>query len=724
MCPCLGDIKRIFAGVFSNPAAVAVLFNRTNARKLLSACRAYGIKGAMEMGTTALRSVTVNTDPCIGDFTEGVDVDDPTPLEIPRCDRPLVSIIIPVHNQFLLTYCCIRSIIETSSDIDYEIILGDDNSTDQTIDAHNIFEGVTVVRNVPNLGFTLNCNHAATKSRGKYLLFLNNDTIVRPNWLSSLVDVMESDDSVGMVGSKFLFPDGSLQEAGGIVWSDGAIWNYGRGQNPGDPEFNYLRETDYISGASIMISSALWNEIGGFDERYAPAYCEDTDLAFEVRKRGKKVVYQPRSEVIHFEGASNGKSVSSGLKAYQVVNTEKFYDKWGDVIRSDGYKQGSDLFHARDRSRDRHTMLIIDSSIPSFDRDAGSRNIDCYIQILVEMGYNVKLFPANFIFIEEYARRYEGMGVEVLYGWKMYFGWENWLKRNGQYIDNVMILRPDNAERFMGPVKTYCPHANIIYHTCDLHYVRLLKQYECTGDERFRKESESCRILEHAAIQDSDVVLSLNDSESRIIDDIAQSDKAVTVPIYYFDPVDSGDRDYAGTKDILFVGGFRHLPNADAVLWFISKIWPFVKDSVPGVKFHVVGNHPPEEVLSLASDDVVIHGYVSDAELDQLYRECSVCVVPLRFGAGVKGKTVEAMYKKIPLVSTSIGVEGMPGVESYVTVSDSPDGFAKEVIRLCLDRDDAEREASAYIDYMRENFSKDVVRTKLMECLSPMEHTI
>ena len=724
MCPVLGDVRNAIAGAISNPAAVAVLFTRDNARKLLSACRAYGIKGAIEMGVTALRSATANSNQSIFDFTEGVDPDDPEPLEVPRCDDPLVSIIIPVHNQFILTYCCIRSIIETSIGIDYEIIIGDDCSTDKTVDAKVIFRNVTIVRNEPNLGFTLNCNNAATVSRGKYLLFLNNDTLVRSDWLNSLLTIMESDDSVGMVGSKFIFPDGTLQEAGGIVWSDGTAWNYGRGQNPNKPEFNYLRETDYISGASIMIRSTLWEEIGGFDKRYAPAYCEDSDLAFEVRRRGKKVIYQPRSEVIHFEGASNGKSVSSGLKAYQVVNMGVFYDKWKGVLSSEGFEQGVDVFHARDRSRDRPTILLIDSAIPAFNRDAGGRNVDCYIQLLVEMGYNVKIMPANFFFVEEYARRYEAMGVEVLYGWDMSNHWKGWLERNGSYIDNVMIMRPFNAERFMGPVKTYCPHANIIYHTCDLHYVRFLKQYECTGDERFRKESESCRILEHVAIRESDVVLSLNDSESRIIDDIAQSDKAVTVPIYYFDPIDSGDRDYAGTKDLLFVGGFRHPPNADAVLWFISKIWPFVKDSVPGVKFHIVGSHPPEEVQALASEDVIIHGYVSDAELDQLYRECSVCVIPLRFGAGVKGKTVEAMYKKIPLVSTSIGVEGMPGVGSYVTVSDSPEGFAKEVIRLCLVRDDAEREASAYLDYMRENFSKDVVRTKLMECLSPTEHTI
>lgn len=234
-------------------------------------------------------------------------------LAVPQYENPIVSIIIPVYNQFHYTYNCIDSIIANSGEIKYEIIVANDCSTDQTSRIDEVIQGIVLINNAENLNFLKNCNNAAKYAKGKYILFLNNDTQVQPNWLAPLVDLIEKDKQIGMVGSKLINPDGTLQEAGGIIFKDGSPCNYGRGSDPDLPEFNYVKEVDYISGASIMILRSLWEEIGGFDEEFAPAYCEDSDLAFTVRKLGYKVMYQPRSVVVHFEGISNGKDTSSGL---------------------------------------------------------------------------------------------------------------------------------------------------------------------------------------------------------------------------------------------------------------------------------------------------------------------------------------------------------------------------------------------------------------------------
>ena len=302
-------------------------------------------------------------------------------LEFNFTENPLVSIVIPVYNQFDFTHKCLKSILDNTSDVDYEIIIADDVSSDETINISKYVNNIKVVRNEKNLGFLLNCNNAAKCARGKYVLFLNNDTQVQPDWLSSLVDLIESDETIGMVGSKLVYPDGRLQEAGGIIWNDASGWNYGRLDDPMKPEYNYVKEVDYISGASIMIRKSLWLEIGGFDERYVPAYYEDSDLAFEVRKHGYKVVYQPKSVVVHFEGISNGTDVGSGIKQYQVINHEKFVNKWKDVLEKEHFPNAENVFLARDRSKGKKCILIIDHYVPHYDQDAGSRTVFAYIKL-------------------------------------------------------------------------------------------------------------------------------------------------------------------------------------------------------------------------------------------------------------------------------------------------------------------------------------------------------
>jgi GT2 family glycosyltransferase len=271
------------------------------------------------------------------------NIDEREKLEFTREQKVLVSIIIPAFNQWDYTLSCLHSIRANTPEVAYEVIVADDSSTDETGKILDHVGNIRVIRNGCNLQFLKNCNRAARLASGKYLLFLNNDTNVQKNWLSRLLEPAEKDPAVGMVGAKLVYPDGRLQEAGGIIWSDGSGWNYGWFDDPQKPQYNYPREPDYVSGACLLIRRDLWEKTGGFDERFAPAYYEDTDLAFQVRSLGYKVIYQPESVVVHFEGISSGTDPDAGTKRHQEINRMIFLEKWRPVLEKEHVERGRRL---------------------------------------------------------------------------------------------------------------------------------------------------------------------------------------------------------------------------------------------------------------------------------------------------------------------------------------------------------------------------------------------
>ncbi len=633
-------------------------------------------------------------------YPDLVLVDPVEPLQLPSCGEPKVSIVIPVYNHYKETYNCIKTIIEHTGDIPYEVIIGDDCSTDETLDIKTQIPNVVVNRNTENLGFTLNCNAAAGLAKGEYILFLNNDTIVAEDWLSPLIRLIESDPTIGMVGSKLIYPTGELQEAGGILWSDASAWNYGNRQDPRLPQFNYVKDVDYISGASIMIRRSLFEEIGGFDRRYAPAYYEDSDLAFEVRRHGYRLVYQPKSVVYHFEGVSNGKVVTSGMKAYQVTNLSKFKEKWADVLEKEHKPNAVDVYHARDRSFGKKTIIVADNCLPEYDRDAGSRTIYQYIQLYIRMGLTVKFLCHNFYPLQPYTDELQQMGVEVLAGPWYQSNWQQWVIDNAENIDYVFINRPHVADLFLGFFREHTS-AKIIYNLCDLHFLREMREYELTGNKSLLEASKKSKKEELAIINAADVSLTLSTYEKKVLEEYVAPEKVEIAPIFIYD--DFTVSDHTDTDGLMFVGGFGHPPNADAVKWFVAEVLPLIRERVPGVRFYICGSKPTKEILDLASDDVIVTGYLTDEELLDMYRKRRVCVIPLRFGAGVKGKTIEAMYNSIPIVTTSTGIEGLPDIETCLTPFDTAEGFAEEVVR-CYNADPRETVRS-YMRYIEDNFS-------------------
>lgn len=632
------------------------------------------------------------------------------------------SIIIPSYNQINYTIHCILSIFRTSPINRFEIILADDCSTEDSYDLlDGILPNVRVIRTDNNSGFVKNCNHAARVARGDYLVFLNNDCLPLSGWLDNLIKTAESDASVGIVGSKLLYPNGSLQEAGGVIWRDGSGWNYGRGDNPFMPEYNYTKEVDYCTGASFCIKKSLWDEMGGFDEYFAPAYYEETDLSFRLRQKGYKTIYQPNSMAIHLEGISNGTDLNNGLKKNQLVNREKFGKRWQMILEKDHFPQGGSKRLARDRSRHKRHMLFIDFYLPRYDQDAGSRQVLSYLKLFCKKGFQITFWSHDQIYDSFYASELEELGIEVVTSRSGSVNFSKWMQANGMYIDVAFLSRPHIATIYFQEIREFS-RCNIVYYGHDLHVDRMNLQNSLVPGSFTEETVEAVKKMEEECWDKSDVILYPSIDEVNQLREKYPHRRINVLPIECRDDTEINEavtpNGFGERNGMLFVGGFSHLPNQDAVLWFLKEVYPLMAKKLPDLHVTIAGNAPTDEIKAWASEAILVTGRVSEEELRSLYNKVKVVVAPLRIGAGVKGKVVESLRMGVPVVTTSIGVQGLPGYEDAIAVADDPADFAKAVQDLLQDDALWKRRREAGLKYYRENFSESVVAPKVLDLLN------
>lgn len=601
-------------------------------------------------------------------------------LSLSTSTEPVVSVVIPVFGKLDYTLHCLRSIEKHGPTIPYEVIVVDDRSPDHTAEILSEVRGLRLLVNERNDGFIRSCNRGAAESRGRYVCFLNNDTEVTTGWLEELVQTFSSFAGVGLAGSKLLYPDGSLQEAGAILWNDGSAWNVGRGKDPSHPSFNYARNVDYCSGASLMVPLELFRSLGGFDEHYLPAYAEDSDLALKIRDRGLRVMYQPTSKVVHYEGITSGTSLESGVKAYQVENNRKLYARWAERLALH-QAPGVDFDAAKDRGVQRR-VLVLDHCTPTPDQDAGSITAMNLMLLLRQAGFQVTFIPEdNFLYMARYTPKLQRLGIEVLYA-PHFMSVEQHLIESGSRYDLVVIFRPTNAVRNLDRVLAHCTRAKVIYHTSDVHFLRMSRQAEVTGDEVLGAQARKMFDVEHSIMSRVDAVIVHSTAER---DMLAKSLPEVDIHVFQWAiPIRGTQSAFAQRSDIAFIGGYQHEPNGDAVKHFVGSVLPLIHERIPEMRFLIVGSKPTPEIHSLASDRVVVTGFVED--LGPLLDELRLAVAPLRFGAGNKGKICTTLSVGLPSVVSSIAAEGMELTDGEsVLIADSPQDFADAVIRLYTD---------------------------------------
>lgn len=631
--------------------------------------------------------------------------------------HPKASIIIPVYNNMVDTLLCVVSVLELQTDISFEIIVADDGSTDATAKVVGSIGGVVrYIKQPRNYGFLGNCNEAAKQVTGDFVIFLNNDTLVMPGWLDALLAPFRQYPNVGLVGSKLINWDGTLQEAGGIFWRDGSAWNFGRGQDARASEFSYLKDADYISGASIAIPVTIWNEMGGFDPAYLPAYCEDADLAFKLRDAGYRTIFSPESEVIHHEGRSHGRDLTSGVKAYQVKNQERLRQRWQTVLERDHFPNAENVFRARDRSFNKRHVLVIDHYVPQFDRDAGSRSMYDIICTLLDNGWSVTFWPDNLWRDPHYTPELQRMGVEVIYGTRFRDGFEEFMRSRDGLYDAVLISRPHIANNYVDILRRVTK-AQIVYYGHDVHFLRMAAQAKVEGKRHDAPEVVAMKSLELRICNGSDVVLYPSEEEAAVMRGLVKpGTRTKAIPLYRYsdEEIDrSGQRVQArsrrpGPTRLLFVGGFGHQPNVDGIIWFCEQIAPVLREAGMAFELDIVGSKVSEMILSLACDDVRVVGFVSDDTLLSLYDEADVVIAPLRYGAGVKGKVVEALARGLPVVTTDVGAQGIDTAGKVLYIANEAEDFAAQV-RAAADPSRSRGRVLAGLDFIRDRYSQQAM---------------
>jgi GT2 family glycosyltransferase/glycosyltransferase involved in cell wall biosynthesis len=613
----------------------------------------------------------------------------PEPISNPgEAETVDVSIIIPAHNQWELTRACLNSVIRAvrATGIVTEIILADDGSIDDTAEAENHYRGLRVVRQNKNLGFLLNSKVAASTARGRYLLFLNNDTIVLPNWLMALFEAMESDSTIAIAGSKLLYPDGTIQEAGAVLFSDLSAGNLGRGCARHDDKFCFDREVDYVTGASMLVRRTFWDQVGGFDERYVPAYCEDSDLALSARAAGMRVLYAAGSEVVHFEHRSYGQHATVSPKSRASANEVKLLDKWRSEaahwylppstppLVAAAHAERNPPASALRRRRAGKLNVLYFSPFPSHPNNHGNQaTIQSFGRRFQNMGHKV-----HFVVLESNLtddKSIESMrsswdSLDVLPNRKPLWAAGHEVEFDGWYDEGLgeqIRILVDRYEIDL-VICSYVFHSKLLEFVPS-HVFKVIDTHDKMGGryEMLRKNGQPLEFFsctpsdEGAYLRRADIVVARRQEEARYFNEVAGRNLAIVVP--HVEEPHFLDRRFDRLKKAGMVASANRINLAIAVEWLREIERKTERRRVP-FEVHIAGQ-VKDMISGLAAEEaalfsrpwVRLHGFVPNIE--DFYKSVDVVVAPVTMGTGINVKTVQAMAYGMPLVATTCATKGI-----------------------------------------------------------------
>ena len=608
-------------------------------------------------------------------------------LRLPRAAEPDVTILLVLFNQAELTFGCLGSIAETLSggDVGVQVVILDNASTDQTVALLNRIEGATVIRSPVNLHFLKGVNQAAHLATGRTLLLLNNDAQLLPDAVASALRTLDSAPDIGAVGGRIILPDGTLQEAGSIIWRNGAAAGYGRGADPNTPDFMFQRDVDFCSGAFLLTPTETWRGMGGFDERYAPAYYEETDYCLRLWESGRRVVFDPDVAIIHYEFGSSASSTEA--LALQSGNHRIFVQHHREWLEGQFSLDPVNVIAARTARSSRPRVLVIEDRVPKVELGSGYPRSNLLLHELLRAGADVTLFP-TWRHPETWpeVRRALDKRIEVLIAAEA-SQIRPYLEARRGHFDAIIVCRPPNMASFEEAVGTdldLIGSARVIYDAEALFVTRALQRRSATGDPVADEERHAMVAEEVALTRLAESVISVSPADAETLETYGAKDVRVLSHALADEPLPGG---HAQRDRIVFLGaiGFENAPNADAVRWFAADVLPVLRRSLGEVtRLTVVGMVKAPSVLALDGTALELKGMVDDLRAG--LADARIMVVPSRIGAGIPLKALQAAALGIPMVVTPLMAEQLDWKDGQeVLVAEDATGFAAACVRLYSD---------------------------------------